>query len=286
MSIPLEELNLVENVEPESICRTVTDTECLTDLGFQGSFDQCNTDQEKYMLFEAFCVYESHVLLHYEYISTIANQELGIDNIIFSASILDGLSILIFIFGILWIGREQRYEEKEYNMLTTRASQYTLECHTIPKHSKGGPVALREKLRTHFETVLSQQPFISSNEKIQIADINFATGHYEYIRAACDRGKLAAGMDRLIGKFTSRLRLGTFNFTSWSSISLLNQVKKLMFKFEIANAKCERLQERASREILKAFITFETEEGYLRCIKTYSLKSILLRLIFAEYSKL
>ena len=260
ISIPLGQMT------NRAACRATTATACITDLVYRGVFTGCSA-APKYLFIEAFCRYTSHTLLHTNYVSDIANQAISTERIVFAASVLDGISIFLFFLGILWIRAEQDYEEQEYNRLTCRAADYTLECRTIPPHD--GANDLRMQLGVHFEKVLSAQPQFQYNERVKVADINFASSNYRYIEAACRRGALATEIDRLLGKYTSRLRNGTFDFYSWSNTYLLNRLKERMYDFELAHRRCEALQESASKQILKAYITFETEEGYLRCLQTY-----------------
>lgn len=203
------------------------------------------------------------MLLNSPYETVFANEDILSERIYFAAMVLDGASIVIFFLGIWWIRREQDYEVKEYESLTCRANDYTVECHTIPPHEDDKD--LKIKLQSHFEYVLSRvEPFMYSGP-IKIAgaihicisfsftdsillDINIVSRNFTYIRAACNRGTLSVEIDRILGKYTSRLRQGTFNHRNWSDISLMNRLKKLMYDFEIVNRNCELLQSTASKK--------------------------------------
>jgi hypothetical protein len=266
-NISISTSDLASDFDQGKYCISKNSTHCTSNLALGGLFDTCTQDAPNYMFLEAFCVDTEHVLLHINYESAVANRNIPVDNITMAASVLDGLSIIIFLLGIYWIRREQDYEEEEYNTLTCRANSYTVECLTIPAHDSIED--LKSKLQMHFESVLSKQKKFTYNHRIKIADINLATRDYTYIRAACKRGTLSVEIDRLLGKYTSKLRAGPFDFTAFQNIMLLNSLKKKMYQFEVVNATCERIQDRAQKDILKAYVTFETEEGYLRCLRTY-----------------
>ena len=101
------------------------------------------------------------MLLNSPYETVFANENILSERIYFAAMVLDGASIVIFFIGLWWIRREQDYEVKEYESLTCRANDYTVECHTIPPHEDDKD--LKIKLRSHFEYTLSRvEPFMYS----------------------------------------------------------------------------------------------------------------------------
>jgi hypothetical protein len=157
--------NISVNAKVPGYC--TSSTNCVTTLGYKGLFKGCDSGRSNYLFFEAFCEDDTHVLLHSQYESGLANQDVSTERLIFGAYLLDGLSVIIFFLGILWIQREQAYESKEFESLTCRADDYTVECLTIPPHEDERD--LKIQLRAHFETVLSKQKPVLYNEEIKIA---------------------------------------------------------------------------------------------------------------------
>jgi hypothetical protein len=139
-------------------------------------------------------------------------------------------------------------------------------CDIIPAHESFD--SLRKSFIDFFEHTLSSK----TNEggvQYKLADVNFATSCYQYLQTACQRGALSEIIDRDIVRFCALLHLGQFTGSSVQDILLLNRLKYNLYKISVANEKCERLQYRASADIKRAYITFETEEAFHACLTNF-----------------
>lgn len=241
----------------------------MTDLSFGGLFTNCSSSESNFLLFEGIC-----------FTSVTNTSETGYStpgiehsDIIFYASILDAISVAVFLFAVWFIGNRQDEEERAYDRQACRARDYTVECYTIPSYNSHEE--LINKIRLHFEGSLSKATPIHYDEDIRIVDVNLGTSCYQYIDAATLRGSLARQVDRILSKIALRIRLGSFRFNNWEDIILLNKLKRSMYVYEKANQKCVELQHVAIKEINRIYITFESTEGVLRCLNTFSSHGIL-----------
>lgn len=241
----------------------------MTNLAYGGLFTNCSDSSSNYLLFEGICFASVTNTTDTMSIST------GIEhsNILYYASILDALSIALFLFGVWFVRKRQDQEEQAYDEHVCRARDYTIECYTIPTFKSHEELV--SKIRIHFEETLSKETPIHYDEDVRIVDINVGTSCYQYIEAACERGNCARHVDRMIGKIISRIRLGTFAYDNWKDIYLLNNLKLAMYSYEKANEKCNQLQNVALKAVNRIYVTFESVEGVLRCLKAFSSHGIL-----------
>lgn len=185
------------------------------------------------------------------------------------ASILNAISIVIFIISIWFIQERIKLESLILNNYKCRASDYTIECYTIPQLDNSSTIIAINTIKNHFETILSNIPsiLINNNEElIKIMDINIGTSCYQYIQLACMRGKQARNVDQILGKITTQLIRKTFNIyeLTTDNMRILNALKRALYEYEVLSDRCAVVQFSASKLVDRVYVTFETEEGYLR----------------------
>ena len=232
---------------------------CIANLLQGGNFNGCASDIGRNMIFEAICVETSR---------SINGKTVEFSQLVDVGVYLDCLSILVYILGVFWIRKSMFDEDRIYNSTKCRASNYTVTCSTIPAHRDFAD--LRQQMIDFFEVELSDPEATSKSDVVRVADVNFSTSCYQYLQAACRRGKIAMEIDGIVAKFCSLIHHDKFSGRSLRDIMLLNSLKKLLYDFYDVNECCRKLQEVASREINRAYITFETEEGYRKCIEKFS----------------
>jgi hypothetical protein len=149
------------------------------------------------------------------------------EKLVLIVSLLDAISIVIFVLGIAWL----RYQIEKEGVAADRdqctASDYTIACYTMPKITHKGKnkvnnnnnenengeenetvdIQIKNKLLHHFETVLNENRNLPKNrienvenEEIRIADINCSTRCTSYLTAAVERGRAAGVVDKIIAK--------------------------------------------------------------------------------------
>jgi hypothetical protein len=226
-----------------------------------------------YLFFEGICYTDNTIpTTPSDSTTTTINATTSHADIVNIATFLDLISILIYILGIFYIREMQEVEVTKRDKSVCRASDYTIEIHSIPEHTDH--TDLVEKIKKHLETILSNTSQIHTSGPIYIADINIASAYYPYLKHACIRGTRARALDYILAKLVTCLKLKTFNYNDSKSITLLNTLKKALYRYEKVNDKCHVLQHEAAEYVSRIYVTFETEEGYLRCLHTFSTAGI------------
>ena len=221
-------------------------------------------------MFEGICVYKR---------SHLYDQEYDHESLVHSLMILNSLSVLVFLLGIWWIRQEQLVDINEIKSQSRRASDYTIKCNTAPfidyfkekKYNFEDYNQLSKIIKDLFESVLSNYPYVIEAGNVQVADVNLSSTCYQYLESACQRGKIAVQIDKIINQCiaTYRGQDGVENPKSFLFSHLKNQLRKALYEFETSSDACMTWQMQALQQINRAFITFESDEGYKRCLKAY-----------------
>ncbi|CAK4137110.1 unnamed protein product [Aphanomyces euteiches] len=184
---------------------------------------------------------------------------------------------------------------------------YTVQLMHLPAH-KDVP-KLAEELKTHLETVLSSKPPVYNEaiKDIKIADINFGLTNATQINLMRKRGEVAAKLDvalqriakfkilreRVVNHHQSKqgnnqsargLDSKTFEKRMDKLIKASNKIDDKFAKYEKQLDEWEKKNKGKSLVAVTAYITFEEEEGYLRCLREYPNLGALHRL-FQPYHK-
>ena len=244
-------------------------SDCITTLEHNAAFNGCQPST-LYLLFEGICVYTK---------SALYDQEYDHADLVHALMILNSLSVLVFLLGIWWIRQEQLIDITEIKSLSRRASDYTIKCNTAPfidyfrekKYNFEDYNHLSKIIKEFFESMLSNYPYVMEAGTVQVADVNLSSTCYQYLESACQRGNISVQIDKIINQCVAVYRSQELvkNSKSLSFSHLKNQLRKALYEFEISSDACMRLQVQALQQINRAFITFETDEGYKRCLKAY-----------------
>ena len=289
------------SIEFTDICQSIFTKNntlyCNTTLSYKGNFNNCGKNvgiglngytyskdgkPRKNLIFEAVCITELIQL------GEVTKQSFAkTEKLLLIVSLLDAISIVIFVLGITWL----RYQIEKEGIAADRdqctASDYTIACYTMPKE-KTDDHQIKNKLLNHFETVLNENRNLPKNrienvpdEEIKIADINCSTRCTSYLTAAVERGSAAVVVDKIIAKIRATLseervrrsvitlkKLET-NINTLDNVapSVLYALKVALYRFEHYNDKCLALHGAASSNIYSAYITFESEFSYVSCLK-------------------
>ena len=154
---------------------------------------------------------------------------------------------------------------------TCRAKDFTV-CltHIPPVYSSTQDLA--KKLKRHFEKVLSSTKPCFLPGSVRVADINFTTGSYSVLQTAINRGQAARELDAILYKKNVLEYLG--RQSSWRYKFLEWREKEWHKKYQYWNDKCLRSTSDTSKTVKRAYVTFESEEGYKRCLRVFSSNSL------------
>ncbi|KAF4322918.1 hypothetical protein BBO99_00003180 [Phytophthora kernoviae] len=161
----------------------------------------------------------------------------------------------VVFFGIVvWLRRKEKEAVDRIAQDQIKAQDYTVQLVNLPPHDDVN--LLRQEIRLHLEAVLSTaQPFAVDIDRIRVADIQFDT--------------------RVYGRREQRH---------------LRAIHKLETKLHRFNVKLEHHHARVKRynnlQAVTAFVTFEEEEGFHRCLQEYPDLGWLHRLFQPYYKRL
>mmetsp|Transcript_24493 Transcript_24493/g.36018 ORF Transcript_24493/g.36018 Transcript_24493/m.36018 type:complete len:1721 (-) Transcript_24493:92-5254(-) len=254
---------------PSNVCQSrsfnskvLMENQCNTTLGYTGSWESCPTgspaSSSRFLQIQVLCTDETIDIL---------NTSVSKPFVVTLASALNALAVLIFIFGIYWVSYQQRMEEVYMDRNTCRAKDFTVRLDVIPDHSSTHELA--KKLRRHFEKTLSASRPCYLPGIVRVADIIFTTGSFTVLEAAIKRGKAARMLDLLLYRksvleYLHRESGITYSLLTWRE----NSWKE---SYEYWNNVCVKLSLDGSnaKKVKRAYITFESEEGFLRCLKYF-----------------
>ncbi|KAH9129907.1 hypothetical protein AeMF1_000070 [Aphanomyces euteiches] len=220
---------------------------------------------------------------------------------------LDILYSVVFILIVWWMKRQEKNANARILKERISVENYTVQLMHLPAH-KDVP-KLAEELKTHLETVLSSKPPVYNEaiKDIKIADINFGLTNATQINLMRKRGDVAAKLDvalqriakfkilreRVVNHHQSKqgnnqsargLDSKTFEKRMDKLIKASNKIDDKFAKYEKQLDEWEKKNKGKSLVAVTAYITFEEEEGYLRCLREYPNLGALHRL-FQPYHK-
>ena len=183
-------------------------------------------------------------------------------------SSLNALALLSFVIAIWWVRRQQEDEITYHESTTCRPADYTAVV-TLPSSPYLDSGFSRLNLIEHFERTLSALPPIVTQGEIRVADVNFSTSCYQYMHAALQRGAFARRIDTMLASYVMHLKNLQAGQPTQMTLFWKHRLRKLLYDFEHYNRMCKKLEVEAISKIHKAFVTFDSEEGLLRCLEYY-----------------
>jgi hypothetical protein len=228
---------------------------CNTTMGYSGIWDSCAETSRSLKL---------NVKCSEKDISAFGT-DMTRPSIVLTASIMNALAVSTFIFAIYWVSKEQEAEDADMDRSTCRATDYTVRCVRLPDHNSSHELALQ--LKKHFESKLSKCKPCFLPGKVRVADINLTTGSFQYLQAAIKRGKASRDLDLVRYKKTVMDYLDEEK--SWRYKFFEKWEKHALRAFEKQNQICLRKfmnSLNGKKKVIIAYVTFETEEGFLRAL--------------------
>lgn len=186
----------------------------------------------------------------------------GKDELAVVYSSLDAIGTIVVILGYYWLKVFERKEVDHLNRTTVTASDYTLRVSRIP-------VNMTEiELAAHFAELTSSP----------IADVNLAFKNAEEIKMYSNRGQVMKQRNKCIQRIRYERSRGE-KVKGGKSASLrrvkklLRERQKLTSLLDIRDAE-RTIKINSKPDALQAFITFDTEEGFVKAISAYQINWI------------
>ena len=177
-------------------------------------------------------------------------------------AMLDVTGTLIVILGYYWLKSFEKSEEDHLNRTTVTASDYTLQISNIPRN-----ITERE-IAAHFAQITSSP----------IAEVNLAFNNAKEIEMYMRRGRVMKKRVDCINKIQYERSIGEKQKGEKSASrrrirKLLRERNRLTSQVDIKDAE-RALNVSAQPDVIQAFVTFDTEEGFVKAISEYSLNWI------------
>ncbi|TMW68688.1 hypothetical protein Poli38472_006156 [Pythium oligandrum] len=198
---------------------------------------------------------------------------------------------ICFFCIVLWMKRKETENVARINKDQIKAMDYTVQLMHLPKHSDLH--VLKRDIRSHLEYLLSKAPeFAQSVDRIHIADIQFGKSSSSHLELLRKRGKLVRKLEVAMQRL-EKVKLLNGRVSERAFIRKLKkhfkETQKLEMRLRSQNARIERWHHRNQEngvQAVTAFITFEEEEGYHRCLTEYPDLGLLYRLFQPKFKRL
>lgn len=183
---------------------------------------------------------------------------------------MDGTGTILVIIAWIWLRTFEKKEVEHLNRATVSASDYTLRATSIP------PQTSERELAVHFANITGEA----------VAEVNIAFQNSEEIGMYFKRGKLMRKRFDCVQRIRYEKTVGVHNY---KKKKFDKRVKKLLCEREKYTALLRLADDvRASKVnpspiAIQAFVTFETEDGFMKAISAYQLRWI--RYIWCFYPR-
>ena len=91
----------------------------------------------------------------------------------------------------------------------------------------------------------------------------------DYLRKCIARGSACDVVDKTLAKIQSSIRRKVWDPESSASVALQRELKRGVLEFEVANDECAKLSDQAESSQYCAYVTFEFEDSFVKCLKKY-----------------
>jgi hypothetical protein len=175
-------------------------------------------------------------------------------------SLIDSVGTIIVIIGWVWLRNFEKREGEHLNRSTVNASDYTVRVTGIP------PLTKESELKVHFANITNEA----------VAEVSLAFKSAKAIQFYYARGKVMSDRVHCIQRIRYERSVESGKTTGIISKRRVNRrIRKLLderrkLTAQIAVRDEERKEHVASKpDAIQAFVTFETEEGFLKAISAY-----------------
>ena len=263
--------------------------ECEARLDDASNYKSCPEKQKRGLIVYARCFTTKITLTSDWSLKVIGWHYITRQGFLGVAVLCDILTCIAFLQIIRWMKKKEKQETTKVNSDEITAKDYTIQLMHLPKH-KDVP-KLYQDLKSHLETVLSAKPMVYKElAEIKIADINFGLTNAVQIAAMRKRGVVARKLDiasQKIAKFKAlqeKLEPAIFEKRLDKMLNKMRALDEHLAKYDTWLDEWEKENSGKKLRAVTAFVTFEEEEGYLRCLHEYPALGPLHRL-FQPYHK-
>nr|CCA20590.1 tRNA (guanineN(7))methyltransferase putative [Albugo laibachii Nc14] len=250
-------------------------TICMTNINDSSDYSACPDPSTRGLLVFAQCFTTSINLFNEWSFKIVGWSAISRNQYLGFAVGCDIVCSFLFLAIVLWMKRKEAAAIDRISRNQIVAADYTVQLMHLPKHTDLDQ--LRDELRAHLERILTAaEPCTRKFDHIRIADIQFGKSTSGQLKLLRDRGvsvrKLEVEIQRLekIKQLEGKLDPKKYNS---SILSHIKKSRKLDTTLQKHNVKLEKWRKRHGEgtraQAVTAFITFEEEEGFYRCLQVY-----------------
>ncbi|KAF4040526.1 Calcium-activated chloride channel [Phytophthora infestans] len=180
-----------------------------------------------------------------------------------------------FFMIVIWLRQKEKEAVDHISENQIKALDYTVQLVTLPYHDDLN--LLRQEIRLHLEAVLSNAPpFALDLDRVRVADVQFGKSKSRHLRLLSRRGVIVRRLE-IAQQRHERLQLlhGRLDERVYARRERrhLRAIHKLEAELHRFNVKLEQWHAHQKRynisQAVTAFVTFEEEEGFHRCLQEY-----------------
>ena len=185
------------------------------------------------------------------------------NNLALFYAFLDGVGTLIVIFAWSWLRVFEKKEVNTLNRSTVSVSDYTLKVVNIP------PNVSERELAVHFANVTGEA----------VAEVHLAFKNSKEIQLYFQRGQLMKDRFQCVERIRYERTIG-MQKSGKKGVAAKKRLKKLLKEREKLTSTIQIKDEERFAKVnptpkaIQAFVTFETEHGFIKAVSAYQLSWI------------
>eukprot|EP00618_Florenciella_parvula_P035151 CAMPEP_0119482588 /NCGR_PEP_ID=MMETSP1344-20130328/10373_1 /TAXON_ID=236787 /ORGANISM="Florenciella parvula, Strain CCMP2471" /LENGTH=1515 /DNA_ID=CAMNT_0007517003 /DNA_START=73 /DNA_END=4620 /DNA_ORIENTATION=+ len=265
-------------------CSPIEDTankyDCETSFTKMGNFSGC-TNNCQYVGQPVGWVCDSYDKMELKVIAmcqgTMVTSQLSKLDAMTVIAYMDAFGMLFLFAMFVWLDKSQMDEEEEVDGSTVSADDYTVCIMSLPKKTDQGENTfdhkkLKQDIKDHFRRVLNECEPVhpdNANHDCHVVDVNFVLPN---VGEVLFRKKKLGILARKLNKVNTQYAMAKLFNAKKSRIKLYEkqmQVMEKVFKhYYIEAGKAVNKMENDCYAT-RAFVTFDSEEAYVRCRRAY-----------------
>ncbi|KAG2766646.1 hypothetical protein PC129_g6454 [Phytophthora cactorum] len=199
---------------------------------------------------------------------------------------------LAFFMVVIWLRRKEKEAGDRIAQNQIKALDYTVQLVNLPHHDDLN--LLRQEIRLHLEAVLSNAPpFAVELDRVRVADVQLGKSKSRHLRLLSRRGvivrrlEIAQQRHEKLQLLYGRLDERVYARRERRHLRAINKLETELHRFNVKLEQWHAHQKRYNiSQAVTAFVTFEEEEGFHRCLQEYPDLGWLHRLFQPYYKRL
>lgn len=199
---------------------------------------------------------------------------------------------LAFFGVVIWLRRKEREAVDRIAQHQVKALDYTVQLVNLPYHDDLN--LLRQEIRLHLEAILSNAPsFAVELDRIRVADVQFGKSASRHLSILSRRGRIVRHLEiaqqrhERLKLLFGRLHENVYARRERRHLRAISILETKLHRYNNKLAQWHSHQKRHNiSQAVTAFVTFEEEEGFHRCLQEYPDLGWIHRLFQPYYKRL